>query len=378
MEGALNNLGKRREARIAAVAPATPEEKPTQSFDEILTTESSELSLYLDSLPPRSAARAQEAWKRLKEGKPTATDKTLLMGYREKYAEQKNKSEKVVTAIHAYAKEMLKNSPRFKKLAEFETEEKILRTIEKGLKERALKDPHAFARIEKRLQELVEFEEKIEKPLNKKISDFCKKQNIAESDKLHDALDQPTEVQRRQALQKIMREHMTWKGYFLDVLKHGVYQGGTFARAGTISAEDVPGALAQRDKLAQEGGDYLQALLSSDTELREALARESIGIEPAFKKGAETKLSFKEMHELSESATEEAVKERAREFRKKHAKDNWRKASTLNKLREEFFKSEEVREIEFRKKEGWFARLMHTLGFFKARGNADVENILAP
>ncbi|MCE9541668.1 hypothetical protein K8R03_03905 [Candidatus Kaiserbacteria bacterium] len=334
--------------------------------------ESRQFSLYLESKRNRTATLA---WKRYIDGAPTEADEGVIESHYDEYQVRKESFEKVFAAITSFTDDMLTHSPVFKKFRDAKGGENIRFVLEHGLRDLALTDTVAFDPIKTEIQKLSDLQ-KEEDALDKKLQEFTDKNGVADDKKLRDAMAHTSPHARREALQAILLEGMSTKAVVWDWVKEK-FGKGTYKKVDALAREDVNRLIAERKSRSQSAGNFLKSLLVRDPEFRHALARLDAGKEPALTKGADSMSSLTEMKTGMDSVKKEAAIERAKAFRKAHAKDRWRDPRTRDRLREEFYTTEEIAAEEFKKKKGFFARLIQGLAsIFESRGDADVEDIL--
>jgi hypothetical protein len=323
-------------------------EKP--GLDDIAKNDeqSRQFGLYLQSTGDSAASLA---FRHLEKGKPTEADEAVFERHLEEFNKRQDRFEKVHKAVSAFRDDLLTHSPIFKKFRDQKGGENIARVFSEGLRDMALKEPTAFARVETEVQRLVDVQDR-EAAQDKRISEWCSKNKIVDDDKFLDTLKITDERQRHAKIREMLRGGMDWKKKMWD----SVFRG-TSRQAKGVSSENLAAQTQLRERVSQQAGDYFKGLMVQNKEIREALARMHTEAEPAFEKGAAAQPSLSEaragLHELDE----DKVIERAKAFRKANAAE-WRNPAKRAALIDTFHDEEETRYNEFKKKPGFFARLL--------------------
>lgn len=283
------NLGKLDERRKAALN-LPPEEPLGASIKELLTDDN--FKVFLSAELKKSGA---PLFNRVLEGTTTAKDEEKLIDLQRTYTERSKNAEALIGMLDDYMSEMLKGSPLLKDLAESHGLEAIEKVLRDGLFKRALTDPKKFAVLQDEFKKLRDFENDVEKPLNKRLDDWCKKNNVTlDNEKLDEALREKNPGLRQAWIQDELTKGLKFKQRLWDATK-GIFGGGTRGEARRLSDENIPQVLDQRDQIVKDAGEYARTLLIDDKEFREALARTRIDKEPVFEGTGASMMSFAEV-----------------------------------------------------------------------------------
>jgi hypothetical protein len=235
---------------------------------------------------------------RLRSGTPDEADMKLAQKYRTEYLEQKERAEELNGTLDTRFDEILRSSPDLAAACEAFGKDNYLSVLKRGLAELVMKDPKAFAKIEKRYTLLADAERNIndpEAPLNKKISDFCKKYSLTE-DRMNALLQEPDAAKRTKNIQDVYRDEMSFFGRWMDKRdqKHGRVSSLDHATYMADATDEIEAILADRMKLLERSGNVLTGLISKNPDLRNALISAKPGEEPKLKEGIDSTMSFAE------------------------------------------------------------------------------------
>jgi hypothetical protein len=168
----------------------------------------------------------------------------------------------------------------------------------------------------------------------------------------------------------------------LPLIHHFTDSAG--ARAKKIAKENTPEMVAQRKALFERFGGYLRALTMTDhSDIAKALLRSSLGDEPAFENGFETRMTFQEMRQhkdLPKQFEKEAVLKRAKEFAEKNEALLRAGGAKAKETRDYFMQKELIAIDDYRrllKKDGYWADVLQEgREIYDPRGKEDIKKIL--
>lgn len=382
---AFESTSRRFEKHVDAKAGVVPVDiSEKKSLKDIINSdESRQFSFYLESV--KGGKALSSAWTNYLKGEPTEANEAVFQRHYDEYNERKEKGEKSFASIEKWTDDMLANSPVFKKLRDQKGGENVRYVIENGLRDMALSDPAGFAVIEREVSKLNALEAR-ENALDKKMQEFCTKNDIPENTEIYEALRHPDEATRNYQLRRILQDNLNLHGRARawDAVK-SLFGGGTKAKARELSTENVARLIADRKRTTRAFGNYVSGILVKNKDFREALARAHVDKKPTFEKGSESKASLPELREKAKEFTKDGCIERAKVFRRENAHQNWRKKSERDRLVQEFCDKEKLHALTWKKelkKQGFLASIFSALlSFFSPKDSTgtldpDIEKIL--
>lgn len=247
---------------------------------------------------------------RMLTGELQEEDVAALGVYREKFFERKVQSEKLSQELVGERfDEILERSAPLKNLCKTYGKENIQELLKTGALEFAFSDNEAFDDLSSVVTKIENFEKRVEQPLQKEMSEFCKKFKLSE-DEMFKAMDSDDPAKRSAQLQSKVREKMTG-GSLLGIIGWG--ETGKDIRASRrgdaessfskslrlANTKDAwKDSIEMRHEILEKQGSFIASFASSNPELRRALGRVINGERPLFKEGVEAAASFEDAKKM--------------------------------------------------------------------------------
>ena len=234
---------------------------------------------------------------RYQKGEPTEADIKNLTANVNLFLETKERIEKLDSFLSNSTDHLRERSEKFKEFSKIFGVEGIDGVLKQGLAEMAYADPARFKKIETYFSKLEKSEKTLddpESPVNKTLTDFCKKHNLNE-DTLLAIMDEQNDALRDSKIASLLHGQLTTFQKFFSWKRSRENASEAAAISGLKTQMDQ--MLGQDELLAKQSGDYLVALISKNDTWRSALVRTQSDKQPTFKQGIDTKTGFDEIRD---------------------------------------------------------------------------------
>jgi len=398
MEGSfLRKIEKREKAKEEIKNPSTPEEKDDrETIPEI--NKDPELSRQFGGfLSTYENPEAREMGMRMLNNTLTEEDVPRLAIFREYFFERKDESEKLAEKIGGERfEEILQNAPQLQDLCNAYGKDKIQEILRLGALELAWSDNKAFEELNTVVTRTERFEQQVEAPLQKEMSEFCKKFKLSEDEVLA-GMDSDDPMVRMEQLQGRMREKM--KGWSLQLPGFLPIGAGKIIGWGEKAADARGSAdrsmessygkawmmahqkdrwentVELRNRVLEKQGSFMASFVSSNKDLRFALNRVINGEKPAFKDSITTTGTYEEARSVlnSTSLDEKSAKTLIDEYKAANKLKPISDEAQITRHMGEVFKEAEKRvQTETKRKGGFFMELVRAL--FSAKDKDEFIN----